>query len=56
MANYSVENWVSSVGPLSVVAGEIETQLETIESGKTIRHISVVAVGNNTQGIIIYDT
>lgn len=55
MTAYSVNDWVSKVGPLVDVAAELETQLETIDSGKTIRLISVIPVGSNAQAILITD-
>jgi hypothetical protein len=50
-----VNDWVSSVGPLIDVMAELETQIETIDSGKTIRAVGVVQVGSNTQAYLLTD-
>ena len=57
MVNYSVTEWVSTVGPLRTVSTLIEQKLETIDNSKTIRLIQVIPIGSdNAQGIIVYDT
>lgn len=42
MVNYAVDDWTSSVGTLKEVGAEIETELETIDSTKTIHLLQVV--------------
>lgn len=56
MANYAVNDWVSSITDLAVVLAEMETQIETIDDSKTIRLIGIHPVGSSIcQGYIIYD-
>ena len=55
MTDYSVERWVSKVGPLVTVMEELETKLETYASAKTIRAIGIIPVGNNSQAYLLID-
>ena len=56
MADYDVTIWTSSVAPLGVVGTEIKAVVDTIDTAKTLRTITVIPVGNNAQAIIVYDT
>lgn len=58
MANYAVNDWSSTIDKLSDVLAELETQVETIDTGKTIRLISVLPVpGSNGkfQAVLVTD-
>ena len=63
MAFYTVTTYQSSIGTLAEVLTAIDTQLATIDTGKTLRHIEIKPVGNNPKidedawvGVLIYDT
>jgi len=57
MANYAVNDWVSTVGNLTTVAAALETKLETIDSAKTIRFVQIYPVGGSVQfqAVLIWD-
>lgn len=56
MTNYSLTTHTTAVASLGVVAAAIETKLETVNNAKTIRYVDIKPIGNDFQGIIIYDT
>ena len=57
MANFAVDDFLTSVASLTTVLAELETQLETIDNTKTIRLLDVKKIGNETfQGTLITDT
>jgi len=56
MADYAVTDWSSNVGSPAEVLAEMETQIETIDDGKTLRYIDILKVGENQFiGVLIYD-
>ena len=55
MANYIVTTY-STEGEYDEVLAALETKLETINDGKTIRHVDIVERGNEFVGVLIYDT
>ena len=55
MANYSVTTF-STKGEYDEVLAALETKLETVDNGKTIRYVDIVERGNEFVGILIYDT
>ena len=56
MANYAVNDFVTSVGTLEAVAAAMETQIETIDNTKTIRLFDVQALASGMfQGVIVTD-
>ena len=55
MASYAVTNY-SIKGEYDAVLAALETQLETVDDGKTIRYVDIVPRGNEFVGILIYDT
>jgi hypothetical protein len=55
MANYNVAVWTSSINSLATVAAEVETKIDTIDTGKTLRSIAWVPVGVNIQAVVVYD-
>lgn len=59
MANYSLTTWTGSKKPSpSDALSELETQLETVGDGKTIRHIQILEIGPGRywQAVAVYDT
>ncbi len=55
MANYAVTTY-STKGDYDTVLAALETKLETINDGKTIRYVDIVERGNEFVGVLIYDT
>ncbi len=55
MANYAVTTYVVE-GPVKTVAAALETKIETIDTGKTIRLQVIVPMGNTFAGVLQYDT
>ena len=55
MAAYSFTTY-STKGAYDVVLAALETQLETVNDGKTIRYVDIIPRGNEFVGILIYDT
>lgn len=56
MAAFAVTDWTSEVGTLAEVAAEIETQMETIDSAKTIHVNQVIKIGQGTfQAVMVFD-
>ena len=57
MANYSLTTHTTAVSTLSGVMTLLETQLETVDTTKTIHYIDVIKVGDNQfRGVLIYNT
>lgn len=63
MANYAVEHWPTSADTVRYASAHqalsaLETQLETIDTTKTIRLIGIMEVGEGKYFVpyIIYDT
>ena len=55
MTAYSVTTY-SIKGEYDAVLAALETKLETVDNGKTIRHVDIIERGNEFVGILIYDT
>ncbi|KKM60198.1 hypothetical protein LCGC14_1544290 [marine sediment metagenome] len=55
MAAYSVTTY-SNKGAYDAVLAALETELETVNDGKTIRYVDIIPRGNEFVGILIYDT
>ena len=56
MANYAVVDYATPVGTLVEVIAAMETKIETIDGGKTLRLVDVKQLsGDNFVGILIYD-
>ena len=56
MANYAVTDFVAEAGTVNAVTALLETQLETIDNGKTVRLVKVIRTPNNKYiGVLIYD-
>lgn len=59
MANYAVEDFSTSIGTYAEVLAEMETELETVDTTKTIRAIGINPTGRDRDqcvGYIVYDT
>jgi len=58
MVNFSLTRFTSAVqDSVDDALSAVETQLETVDNTKVIRHIEIVKLGNQTfQGVAIYDT
>lgn len=59
MANYAVEDFSTSIGTHAEVLAEMETELETVDTTKTIRAIGINPTGRDRDqcvGYIVYDT
>lgn len=54
MANYSTTSYTTKGTP-SEVADALVTKINTVDTGKTIRLVSVVPQGNTFVGVVIYD-
>ena len=54
MVNYAFTKW-STQGSFEFCLAAIETQLETVDDGKTIRYVDIVPRGNEYVGILMYD-
>ena len=56
MANYAVVDYLTPTGTLVEVIAAMETKIETIDDGKTLRLVDVKQLtGDNFVGILIYD-
>lgn len=55
MGNYAVTTYAIK-GDYDVVLAALETKIETIDTGKTIRLYAVVPRGNEFVGMLVYDT
>ena len=56
MANYAVTDYLTPTGTLVEVVAAMETKLETIDDGKTLRLVDVKQLsGDNFVGVIIFD-
>lgn len=56
MANYAVTTFVRK-GGLQAVVDALETQIETVDTTKTIRVFNVYHMGGEVfSGVLIYDT
>ena len=55
MTNYVVTTY-STKGDYDAVLAALETKLELINNGKTIRYVDIVERGNEFVGVLIYDT
>ncbi len=55
MANYALTRF-SVRGEYDAVLSAMETQLETVNDGKTIRYVDIVKRGNEFVGVLLYDT
>ncbi len=56
MAAYAVTDFVTSADSVVAVMAALEVKLDTIDNGKTIRYIDIIAQPDNTWiGIIMYD-
>ena len=56
MANYAVVDYATPAGTLLEVIASMETKIETIDDGKTLRLVDVKQLsGDNFVGILIYD-
>ena len=57
MANYAVVDYLTPTGTLVEVIGAMETKIETIDDGKTLRLVDVKQLsGDNFVGFLIYVT
>ena len=57
MANYAVVDYLTPTGTLVEVIAAMETKIETIDDGKTLRLVDVMQLsGDNFVGVLIYDT
>ena len=43
-------------GEYDAVLAALETQLETVDNGKSIRYVDIVKRGNEFVGVLLYDT
>jgi len=50
LTSYSIK------GEYDAVLAALETKLETVDNGKTIRYVDIIERGNEFVGILIYDT
>ena len=57
MVNYLVTRFQTAIGPLAAVLLALETQIETVDNGKTIREFGVYQIAADTfVGALVYDT
>ncbi len=54
MANYALTDY-SIKGDYDTVLAALETQLETVDDGKTIRMVDIIKRGNEFVGVLLYD-
>jgi len=54
MTNYILTKY-SIKGDYDTVLAALETKLETVNNGKTIRYVDIVKRGNEFFGILLYD-
>jgi hypothetical protein len=56
MANFAVTDVVTKTGTLELVAAALETAIEAVDNGKTIRLLEIHHIaGNQFQGVFIHD-
>jgi F420-dependent methylenetetrahydromethanopterin dehydrogenase len=56
MANFAVTDVVTKTGTLELVAAALETAIEAVDDGKTIRLLEIHHIaGNQFQGVFIHD-
>ncbi len=55
MAAYALTRY-SIKGDYDSVLKALETQLETVNDGKTIRYVDIIKRGNEYVGVLLYDT
>lgn len=55
MAAYILTRY-SIKGEYDAVLKALETQLETVNDGKTIRYVDIIKRGNEYVGVLLYDT
>lgn len=55
MTNYTVTTYTIK-GDYDTVAAALETKIETVDNGKTIRYWSIIPRGSEFVGILQYDT
>ena len=55
MANYAVNDFTEQAEDLAACLALLETKLETIDDGKTIRLIEIHKVGNKFQYALVID-
>ena len=55
MAAYVLTRY-SITGEYDAVLKALETELETVNDGKTIRYVDIVKRGNEFVGVLLYDT
>ena len=55
MGAYSVTTYTIK-GDYDYVAASIETRIETLDTGKTLRYVAILPRGNEFVGVLIYDT
>ena len=54
MTNYALTKY-SIKGDYDYVLATLETQLETVDNGKSIRYVDIIERGNEFVGILLYD-
>ena len=54
MTNYALTKY-SVKGDYDYVLAALETQLETVDDGKTIRYCDIIKRGNEFVGVLLYD-
>tara|TARA_A100000172_G_C3041616_1_gene110742 strand:- start:2343 stop:2513 length:171 start_codon:yes stop_codon:yes gene_type:complete len=55
MANYAVNDFTEQAENLAACLALLETKLETIDDGKTIRLVEIHKVGNKFQYALVID-
>ena len=55
MVNFVLTRW-STQGSFEFCLSAMETQLETVDNGKTIRYVDLLPRGLEFVGILVYDT
>lgn len=54
MTNFILTRY-SVVGDYDSVLKALEVQLETVDTGKTIRYVDIIKRGNEFVGVLLYD-
>ncbi len=55
MTAYALTAFSTSVGDFDLVLAALETQLETVDDGKTIHMVDIIKRGNDFVGVALYD-
>lgn len=55
MANHAVTTYTTT-GDFETVMAALETQIETVDSGKTIHQYAAYPIGQTWHGQLVYDT